>query len=136
MKRSPLRRRTPLRSSSAKRRADRERRAEVRRAVFIRDGWTCQLPGGCDKRHYHPNPLTVHYLRKASAGGSYTPDNLISLCRWHNRWVEDQPLMALGLGLVHRTYHPVRPLYDWQRDERLAEAEAEAARKHHEQDTA
>ena len=114
----PLARRTPLRADvekqrawqrarkalaprSAKVTADLDRRREVREAVFTRDRWTCRLAttrqaGSCF------GPLTPHHLRKASAGGGYTEENLVTLCAGHNTWVEDHPIAATMLGLVER----------------------------------
>lgn len=67
--------------------------------MFERDGYLCALvalkPG-----HRCAGPLTPHHLKKASAGGSYTADNLVSLCAYANGWVEDEPREARALGLV------------------------------------
>lgn len=81
--------------------ADLPRRAKVREAVFARDNWTCRLAttrqvGGC------LGPLTPHHVRKASAGGPYVEENLVTLCSHHNSWVEDHPIAAQMLGLVER----------------------------------
>lgn len=119
MRRSgPLRRSTPLRADpekmrewqrarkalrprSAKVEADLPRRAAVREAVFRRDGWTCRLAtttsaGPCF------GPLTPHHVKKASAVGAYSEENIVTLCAGHNTWVEDFPLAATALGLVQR----------------------------------
>lgn len=122
MKRSPLRRgTTPLARTelaartkrlsprSKKREAEAAERFVIRTAVFARDRWACTMPDVLRRHGAHPldagpcvGPLTPHHLRKASAGGPYTMDNLVSLCAGHNSWVEDHPLRATELGLVHR----------------------------------
>lgn len=94
-------RRTRLRSISEKRKAGRKEREAVRLQVFERDHWICQA------RHKIRGDmcfgdLTVHHLRKASAGGKYEVNNLIALCAHHNGWVEDHPIEAEKLGLVWR----------------------------------
>lgn len=92
--------RKPLPAMSTARRAGTAERAAVRRAVFERDRWACQLkdrtPNDCH------GVLTVHHLRKASAGGPYTADNLVALCAGCNVWVEDNPAAARKLGMVRR----------------------------------
>lgn len=45
---------------------------------------------------------TPHHLRKASAGGTTTPENLVPLCAFHNSWVENEPVAARIIGLVVR----------------------------------
>jgi len=47
-------------------------------------------------------PPTPHHLKKASAGGLFTLDNLVQLCAAHNDWVEDHPKEATTMGLVIR----------------------------------
>lgn len=99
MIRSPLHRKTGLKPFSKKRQREMKERAKVRHVVLSRDGFTCQakalLPhvpcfGG----------LEAHHWIKASAGGPYQPDNLLTLCQRHNQWVEDEPLKARELGLA------------------------------------
>lgn len=72
-------------------------------AVFARDG-------GCIlRRHVHVvgrcygAPMTPHHLRKAGQGGTWTASNLVTLCAFHNGWVENWPQTAHRLGLVIRT---------------------------------
>jgi len=103
--RRPLRRGKPLRAQSEKRASAAEERKEVREAVYRRDRWTCVLERTSRQRDDVPpchGPLTPHHLRKASAGGAYSEENLVTLCRFHNGWVEDEPKLATELGLVIR----------------------------------
>ena len=91
-----------LSPSSKERVADLSARRIVRERVFARDG-------GCvvaDKTMWGPcfGPLTVHHLLKASQGGKYTAKNLVTLCAYHNGFVEDQPTMAWNEGLVIRSW--------------------------------
>lgn len=86
-----------MRAVSKKRAADGPRRARVREAVFLRDGDCLMRP----YRQCH-GPLTPHHLQKSSGGGSYTEDNLITLCAGCNSWVEDDPEVAWAMGLTVR----------------------------------
>lgn len=94
-------RRRGVKPVSDRRAADRDRRDEVRAAVFARDRY-CRLIDRADVAGTCRGPLTPHHLRKASAGGGYTEDNLVALCAGHNTWVEDEPDLAYSLGLVRR----------------------------------
>lgn len=122
LRRSPLARRTPLQARtplargkrrinpiSQRRRDDIPRRTEVRRQVLERDGHRCQI--GPRIRAANLNPawhrcwgrLEVHELRKANTGeDTYTVDNTITACSFHNTWVEDHPPEARALKLVQR----------------------------------
>lgn len=103
--RRPLKRKSGLNAMSTKRREGVEDRKSIREAVFQRDRWTCVLERVARQRDDVPEchgPLTPHHLRKASAGGPYTMENLTTLCRSHNVWVEDHPKLATELGLVIR----------------------------------
>lgn len=101
MKRSRL---SPM---SKKRRASLAERERVRLEVFERDGGCMfttyakghELPDGAG---WCRGPLTPHHIRKASQGGAYTPENLTTLCAFHNGWVEDFPDLAHRMGLVLR----------------------------------
>lgn len=102
----PMRRTAELqRTAGAKRTGlppvERERRARIKAAVFERDGHRCvgerRIEGVLCS-----GLLTVHHIRKASAGGKYVPENLVSLCAGMNTWVEDAPERAWHLGLVQR----------------------------------
>jgi len=97
----PLRSKRRLKPVSDKRRSEMGGRAAVRAEVFARDGHRCRLAGvegagPCFGR------LTPHHLRKASAGGAYTLDNLVALCEHHNDLVEDRPGWGVEMGLVIR----------------------------------
>lgn len=80
-------------------------------AVFARDGWRkvqgvwvggrC-IPAqvGAPGRCY--GPLTPHRLKKGSAGGGYTVENVVAACARMNDWIEDHPDEAHAMGLVVR----------------------------------
>jgi 5-methylcytosine-specific restriction endonuclease McrA len=120
-----VRRRTGLSPMSAKTKVRQAERAEIRERVFARDGHRCRLdPAGYAESIGRlmavgliPEPrtgvpachgaLTPHHLLKASQGGAYTLDNLVTLCSMHNCWVEDHPAQARDLGLV---------IYSWEAD--------------------
>lgn len=86
---------------SDKRREENEAHPSIRQQVFERDGHKCRIaPFLPDDRCF--GKLTVHHVRKASAGGGYTVENLVTACVHHNEWVEDHPIEAEGLGLVKR----------------------------------
>jgi 5-methylcytosine-specific restriction endonuclease McrA len=91
--------RKPIKVKSERRYSENEYRAAIRQQVFDRDGG-CLLAsedaGEC------AGPDTPHHLLKASAGGPYTLDNLVTLCARHNTWVEDNPEHARRLGMVRR----------------------------------
>lgn len=70
-------------------------------AVFARDGFRCQAAGLDFGECF--GSLTPHHLLKASQGGRYTVDNLLTLCSAHNDRVEDYPLRARQLGLVRKS---------------------------------
>lgn len=89
MKRSPLRRKP--------RKVD----GGVRDAVFERDDYTCQAPPEWGS---HFGPLTPHHLLKASQRGQYTVENLITLCAYHNEYVENYPRAAQKAHLVIRSW--------------------------------
>lgn len=98
----PRRARKRLPARSAKRvKADRAK-PEIRRAVFDRDGWTCRLKDTTDVLAHSCSGLTVHHLLKASQGGEYTEENLVTLCSVANDLIEDHPQRAWELGLVVR----------------------------------
>ena len=103
-------RRKPLRSKSEKRAAQRDHELAVSDAVVRRDG-------GCILRslasHRCGGPLTVHHLRKQSAGGRWTLDNCVCLCASANTMVEDDPPWGRWLGLVVR--YDIPPAVAWQR---------------------
>lgn len=88
-----------LRPISDKRRDTFAERDRIRAEVFERDDYRCRLTAIGTPCF---GPLTPHHVRKASAGGSYSPDNLLSACAHHNGWIEDHPIAAAALGLVIR----------------------------------
>ena len=120
--------RTALRPMSAKRRALGPAHAVIREAVFARDGHRCWVEKVALQGYCGPcfGGLTVHHLKKASAGGEYTLENLLSLCARHNGWVEENPDKSFQLGLVQRrgtserskaqqALLPATDEYEWQR---------------------
>lgn len=95
-----LERRAPLARVGKKRRALRAEHERVRESVFARDGG-CMLRWGWDVAGPCLGRLTPHHIRKSSQGGSYSADNLVALCTFHNEWVETHREEARLLGL-HR----------------------------------
>lgn len=83
---------------SAKRRAGSQDRRTAVAEAFERDGHRCRLLGY--SRCF--GPLTPHRLKKGSAGGGYTLDNVVALCQFHNGMIEDEPILAESLGMVRR----------------------------------
>lgn len=112
MKRSRL---SPM---SKKRRASLAERERVRLEVFQRDRY-CQFfnyaktaqpsltAGELVDLPACAGPRTTHHLWKASAGGPYIPENLTTLCSFHNGFVEDEPDLCHRLGLVIRRGDPL-----------------------------
>jgi hypothetical protein len=45
-----------------------------------------------------------HEIKKSSAwrAGRLEPTNVVTLCNFHNGWIEDHPIEATALGLVIR----------------------------------
>lgn len=115
MKRTPLARgkallrRTPLARGSKRlqprrlEQSEAERRWAIRQAVYRRDGGQCLLAGRTGRECW-PAPafLTPHHLRKSAHGGPYSRSNLVALCIAHQHFVEDEPHVAHGMGLVIR----------------------------------
>jgi len=91
--------RTLRKVSTPRAKLNRERR-EIRERVFVRDGYRCQANWPATECF---GPLTVHHLKKASAGGTYTEGNLVTTCSHHNSLIEDFPITAQSLGLVIRS---------------------------------
>ena len=73
---------------------DTHRRKITRRAVFARDGWTCQY---CGSR----SNLTVDHVTPRSKGGSSTWENIVAACAPCNRRKGD-------LLPVQANMHPAR----------------------------
>ena len=97
-KRSKPKWRKPLPVKSAKRYSENEYREQIRQQVFARDGG-CVVAGEPDVGECRGQD-TPHHILKASAGGPFTLDNLVTLCARHNVLVEDEPLWAQQRGLV------------------------------------
>ena len=72
---------------------DTHRRKITRRAVFARDGWTCQY---CGSRA----SLTVDHVIPRSKGGTSTWDNIVASCAPCNRRKGD--LLPLQANMVPR----------------------------------
>ena len=62
-----------------------------REFVFARDGRRCRAAGWWDPCM---GPPTVHHVLKASQGGTYHRDNLVTLCAHHNGLLEADPDFA------------------------------------------
>ncbi len=86
------------RSRSTTAKPDREL---VRAAVFARDR-QCLLVGSMVAGRCFGTRKTPHHLWKGGQGGLYVPANLVTLCAFHNGWVEDHPPEAQAWGLVVR----------------------------------
>lgn len=80
-------RRSPLRPVSDKRIDEGPERDRVEAFVFYRDELRCRM------EHRSDIPpcmgvLTVQHIRKAGQGGPYVPLNLVTVCAFHNSWLE------------------------------------------------
>lgn len=96
---------------SDKRRRLMKERKPVVQSVFERDGYLCRANGmpGVGKCHGRLTPHEV--LNRERAGrrdeNLLDPDGIITLCSFHNTWVEDNPRKAEILGLaVHAWDRP------------------------------
>lgn len=80
-----------------------EERASIRQTVFDRDR-RCLLvgtvAGPCR------GPATPHHLLKSGQGGPYTVQNLVTLCAWHNGWVERNRADSATWGLYVEPHLP------------------------------
>lgn len=92
----PPRRRQAQRPTAADRTTD--ERDVVRAGVFERDGHVCRLAGGSAGRCFGV-ALTPHHLWKSGQRGPYVLRNLVTLCGWHNDWVEVNRELAEAWGL-------------------------------------
>ena len=70
----------------------------TRRAVFARDGWTCQYCGA-------PAENLDHVVPK-SRGGAHAWDNVVAACRRCNSKKENRLIEDAGLRLTSRPYAP------------------------------
>lgn len=108
-RRTGLRRTGWLRSIPPKKRRENRAKKAVREAVFARDGG-CLLspwaPLNKEGRDWGPclGPLTPHHLLKASQGGAFTEENLVTTCSMHNSMIEDFPDAAHSIGLVVKSW--------------------------------
>ncbi len=64
-------------------------RPRVRRAVLLRDGHRCRVPGCINRNYVH-----VHHIRSKAFGGTGTEENCVTCCDAHHRLVH-----AGGLGI-------------------------------------
>jgi 5-methylcytosine-specific restriction endonuclease McrA len=80
---------------------DTHRRKITRRAVFARDGWTCQYCGARAN-------LTVDHVIPRSKGGASTWDNIVASCAPCNRRKGDSLPQKIGMHPRHppRVPHP------------------------------
>lgn len=77
-----------------------------RRAVFARDGYTCQataLGGDCDA------DLTIHHLLPRHSGGSNRQGNLLTVCDGHHTAIHQDEARAAKLDLIRPTEPPAPP---------------------------
>lgn len=89
---------------SKKRRGLAGAKREIREAVFDRDDHRCQLAGVDDAGPCYGH-LTPHHKLKASQGGAYDEDNLVTACAGHNDRIEEDASFSAAcekVGLVIR----------------------------------
>src|SRR5437763_17141218 len=78
---------------------DTHRRKITRRAVFARDGWTCQYCGARSN-------LTVDHVIPKSKGGSSGWDNIVAYCAPCNRRKGDALPRQVGMHLTRQPRTP------------------------------
>lgn len=78
---------------------DTHRRKITRRAVFARDGWTCQY---CGSR----SELTVDHVVPRSKGGDSTWENIVASCAPCNRRKGDRDPRQAGMHLHRKPRTP------------------------------
>ncbi len=78
---------------------DTHRRKITRRAVFARDGWTCQYCGARSN-------LTVDHVVPRSKGGDSSWSNIVASCAPCNRRKGDRMLKHSGLALRRAPHVP------------------------------
>lgn len=76
----------------------RARAALTRRAVFARDGWTCQYCGG--------QAENVDHVMPKSRGGLHTWENVVAACRRCNSRKENRLPHDVGLSLLREPFAP------------------------------
>jgi 5-methylcytosine-specific restriction endonuclease McrA len=70
----------------------------TRRAVFARDGWSCQYCGAPAENLDHVVPR--------SKGGAHSWDNVVAACRRCNSRKENRPPEDAGLRLARQPFAP------------------------------
>ena len=88
--------------------------ALTRRAVFARDGWTCQYCGATAENVDHVIPK--------SAGGEHAWENVVAACRRCNQRKENRLAHEIGLKLARKPFVPAdgfrlslgRPEPEWE----------------------
>ena len=78
---------------------DTHRRKITRRAVFARDGWTCQYCGARAN-------LTVDHVVPRSKGGASSWENIVASCAPCNRRKGDALLRQVGMQLLRQPRTP------------------------------
>ncbi len=76
----------------------RARAALTRRAVFARDGWTCQYCGGSAENVDHVVPR--------SRGGEHVWENVVAACRRCNSRKENRLAYEVGMRLLREPFAP------------------------------
>jgi 5-methylcytosine-specific restriction endonuclease McrA len=76
----------------------RARAALTRRAVFARDGWTCQYCGGTAEN--------VDHVMPRSRGGQHAWENVVAACRRCNSRKENRQPHEAGLMLLRQPFIP------------------------------
>jgi 5-methylcytosine-specific restriction endonuclease McrA len=79
---------------------DAHRRKITRRAVFARDGWTCQYCGGVR------GTLTIDHVIPRSRGGPSSWDNIVTCCAPCNRRKGDRLPRHAGMKLMSEPRAP------------------------------
>ena len=72
--------------------------ALTRRAVFARDGWTCQYCGATAEN--------VDHVMPKSRGGEHVWENVVAACRRCNSRKENRLPSEVGLRLLHEPFAP------------------------------
>ncbi len=79
----------------------------TRRAVLIRDGGRCQVPGCRCRQH-----VALHHIRFRSDGGDHSPDNLVTVCWAHHDMIHKGVVRLVRTpdGTLHWDRGPGEPL--------------------------
>lgn len=70
----------------------------------------------CGEHWTNPHGFDVHHMLPRGRGGKNTPENLITLCPRHHRWVESHRDEAYELGLMVRSEHPAEAVPDLEEE--------------------